>query len=103
MSKQDYRELEAYRALGKPEELCKKQGWISVKSRKKPEENQCVIVCVKVRPTLREAERQYITTATRRVSGKKIYWDEWGRFNPPLDKVTHWMPLPEPPKEDSDG
>lgn len=31
MSKQDWRELQAYRALGKPEELCKKQNWISVK------------------------------------------------------------------------
>ena len=29
-----------------------------------------------------------------------MYWILWGKSTTLTDKVTHWMPLPEPPKEE---
>ena len=30
-----------------------------------------------------------------------MYWILWGKSTTLTDKVTHWMPLPEPPKEEA--
>lgn len=91
MSKQDYRELEAYRALGKPEELCKKQGWISVKDRLPPDGRRVLVYftdCV---------------TDALNIAIARHTEDGWraGRVCP--GEVHFWMPLPTAPKEDNDG
>lgn len=57
--------------------------WISVKERL-PEEKQRVIVrCERI--------------------GTSVGWILWGEWmtdiGPSAGKITHWMPLPEPPKE----
>ena len=31
-----------------------------------------------------------------------FYGGRWEHFNPIVGDVTHWMPLPEPPKEDKE-
>ena len=57
--------------------------WISVKERL-PEEEERVLVYL-------DSNRSYTKTDTDRLINSK--WVRWGR------DVTHWMPLPEPPKE----
>ena len=58
------------------------QEWISVKDRL-PEEEARVLVYL-------DSNRNYTKTDTDRLINSK--WVRWGR------DVTHWMPLPEPPK-----
>lgn len=66
-------------------------GWISVKS-KLPEINEPVLFTG-------------INDIGNRYPAQKGYYsgDEWytfgGLWDTPLDRVTHWMPLPEPPKD----
>ena len=60
--------------------------WISVKERL-PEEKQRVIVrCERI--------------------GTSVGWILWGEWmtdiGPSAGKITHWMPLPDPPKEGCD-
>lgn len=63
---------------------CHRQSeWISIDERL-PEEGVRVLVWLKGDGS------QYTSTDTDRLSLKK--WVRWGRL------VTHWMPLPEPPK-----
>lgn len=64
--------------------------WISAKERL-PDEYTTVVVCAK------DGKLQRITTCNFNkrhfvLAGQRAYW-----------KVTHWMPLPEPPKEVQDG
>ena len=59
--------------------------WISVKDRL-PEKCQCVITYRKC-----SDDAAYMDCES--------YYGEWA-FDPPF-KVTHWMPLPEKPKEDA--
>ena len=61
----------------------RKQEWNSVEERL-PNEGVRVLVWLK------GDDRQYTSIDTDRLSFKK--WVRWGRL------VTHWMPLPEPPK-----
>lgn len=91
MSKQDYRELEAYRALGKPEELCKKQGWTNAEAWLPPNEQRVLVYftdCV---------------TDALNIAIARHTEDGWraGRICP--GDVHYWMSLPEPPKENNDG
>lgn len=58
------------------------QEWISVKDRL-PEEEARVLVYL-------DSNRSYTKTDTDRLINSK--WVRWDR------DVTHWMPLPEPPK-----
>ena len=58
------------------------QEWISVKDRL-PEEEARVLVYL-------DSNRSYTKTDTDRLINSK--WVRWGR------DVTHWMPLPDPPK-----
>lgn len=66
-------------------------GWISVKDRL-PEINEPVLFTGK-------------NDIGNRYPAQKGYYsgDEWytfgGLWDKPLDRVTHWMPLPEPPED----
>lgn len=63
------------------------QYWINVKDRL-PEEGQLVLV--------------YMPAIDFHIDIDERYSDRWSRYN--YVDVTHWMPLPEPPKgEDSDN
>lgn len=59
--------------------------WIDVKERL-PEENTRVLVFLP-----QERAMKYTSIDTDRITGGK-----WVRWN---GRITHWMPLPEPPKE----
>ena len=61
-------------------EKAKKDGWISVKDRL-PRELMCVTT----------TDGSHVRPAYRTGNAR---WSAWGD-----DKVTHWQPLPEPPKE----
>lgn len=80
--------------------------WISVKDRL-PEEmpenyGRKIIPCIvalkscypKGKPTIQKRQRQWIY----HYDGSFVGW-EWSRLG--AYRVTHWMPLPEPPKEDN--
>lgn len=79
--------------------------WISVK-RMLPEElpenaGRKIIPCIVAlqscypngKATIQKRQRQWI----HRYDGCFVGW-EWSRIG--KSRVTHWMPLPEPPKED---
>lgn len=65
--------------------------WISVKDRLPGHGKRYLVYA-----TSGDNKIGYITTASFGghfvLSGKRAYW-----------KVTHWMPLPEPPKEEKHG
>lgn len=60
--------------------------WISVKD-KLPKEFQQVIVCRE------KAKGEFVVEA-----GYKDVQDWWKVYGTRTKKVTHWMPLPEPPE-----
>lgn len=79
-------------------------GWISVKD-KLPEPEQEVLVIAHgwsnrllyIGSYQRvEAETSWLTGVTSKASD----WSLWGWSYLREPEVTHWMPLPEPPKED---
>ena len=77
--------LAAYEDTGLTPEEVQQRRWIPVEERL-PEEKQRVIVrCERV--------------------GTSVGWILWGNWmtdiGPGAGKVTHWMPLPQPPKEAS--
>lgn len=78
--------LARYEDLGEPEELQRKPEWISVEDRL-PEVDETgytyVLVCM---------DDEFITTADFTTDESFGLWEDSG-------EVTHWMPLPEPPKE----
>ena len=64
------------------------QGWISVKDRL-PDQNIRVLVW------MQDNEEEYTQIDTDRWSctmEQGYHWIRWG------NRVTHWMPLPQPPK-----
>jgi hypothetical protein len=61
--------------------------WISVKDRL-PEKNTTVIVC---------------SISDGHIQIKDFKGDEKNWITNYLEKVTHWMPLPEPPKDSTNG
>lgn len=68
--------------------------WISVKDRLPPWQGKKVLV-VNGHGDVR------IYALWKREYGNKWTWlDERGKFNH-VNDITHWMPLPEPPKEES--
>lgn len=80
------------------------EGWISVKD-KLPEPEQDVLVIAHgwsgrllyIGSYQRmEAETSWLTGVTSKASD----WSLWGWSYLREPEVTHWMPLPEPPKED---
>lgn len=101
MSKQDWRELEAYRAIGRPEELCKKQGWISVKDMLPWAKGVYLVYAPSYKGGSSTSQKNIrgVMFATWRNQTWSI---EVGYYERP-ECVTHWMPLPDPPKEDNDG
>lgn len=68
--------------------------WISVEDRL-PEFYEWVLVAAKF-----VAGPQWIATAYRNrlVNSGDWYW-WWLRYPSEIGEVTHWMPLPEPPKD----
>lgn len=70
-------------------------GWISVKDRF-PENNVTVLAyCGKTR-------KYFVGNATKYHFSDEVYWRHEGArgaMYTVTSKVTHWMPLPEPPKE----
>jgi hypothetical protein len=69
------------------------QKWISVKDRL-PENRDDVLLCRKWWNEIRNPQMGWYNE----VSG------EWFDLsNRVIHNVTHWMPLPEPPKEEKDG
>ncbi len=62
-----------------------KDGWISVED-ELPESGQCVLL---YSPKSGVGEGAWLSD--------KGYFEQW-RWNTILTNVTHWMPLPEPPK-----
>lgn len=68
------------------EKNAKKTEWISVKDRL-PEKNNIVLVCTD--------NGQYKVVLTSHLSS----YGEWISYDKNR-KVTHWMPFPEPPKEE---
>ena len=69
-----------------------KQEWISVKDRL-PEQLKEVLICFD------GYGKKSVSTATYR---NYFYGKEWlsNMMSLSVDSVTHWMPLPEPPKEE---
>lgn len=68
-------------------DLRMQQRWIPV-SERLPAENVRVLICY-----IDGGGSRGINTDTR-------HWNRWLCFGGELATVTHWMPLPEPPKED---
>ena len=68
-------------------------GWISVKDRL-PEDFQKVLVFWK------EHGEPMVDTAFWQKDAKRFDGEHWVRME---DKVTHWMPIPEPPQEVDNG
>lgn len=68
--------------------------WISVKDRL-PEYGKDVLVCDC-------NSRNYISvwSLEKDTDGGTNYWEDCRGWWQSFDEVTHWMPLPEPPKED---
>lgn len=68
--------------------------WISVKDRL-PNENECVLVIVSGKPSENiTLDGAYELAEYDPVEGWILeMWPEWGSA-----VVTHWMPLPQPPK-----
>lgn len=75
--------------------------WISVKDRI-PEDGVWVL-CVDTskRMVVAKCERQtsYYSPHSFESPGEWISWDSWHCCGSEADDPTHWMPLPEPPKE----
>lgn len=67
------------------------QEWIPV-SERLPELNTDVLVC--------DAKYGYfgVWSLGRYKNKDALYWEDDGGWFKSLDDVTHWMPLPEPPK-----
>lgn len=68
-------------------------GWISVEDKKRPLLGSLVIVCLQDEKTQRVRMSYY-----DKYKGVEIWSDMPVGF-----EVTHWMPLPEPPNEETDG
>ena len=78
--------LAEYEDLGEPEELQRKSEWISVEERLPPlDETGYTYVLVQMND-------EFITATDYTRNGGFGLWKDSG-------EVTHWMPLPEPPKE----
>ena len=71
-------------------ELLKAQKWISVKDRLP--ESSYMVVCVDINHDV------YVTQYSCRYKKFNAYDTDGGDMFA-LETVTHWMPLPEPPKE----
>lgn len=69
-----------------------KQEWISVKDRLPPDGNKPYLTCRKTVKGRTVIESRYLHTSYE--SPCVAYWE--GKKN---GEVTHWMPLPEPPKK----
>lgn len=86
-------------------------GWISVKDRL-PDEHDSLFAnnpYLKKNMWAKESDSVIVYVrfpdgTGRSTEGKLQDGKWWTRISPALEPtVTHWMPLPEPPKEDDDG
>lgn len=68
--------------------------WISVKDRL-PEEGELVLTITIARPDFPEYRLDYTIIVTH--SDNPYFWA--CRLTDECNTVTHWMPLPEPPKD----
>lgn len=81
------------------------QGWVSVKDRL-PEVDNPVIVYARGKND--SIYKIVIASMTNKnVFDTRLetepYWREPWQFFDTMYEITHWMPLPEPPKEENDG
>lgn len=65
--------------------------WISVKDRL-PDRNGWYLVCV----------WEWVTISWFDTNGKDHAWGDFATCEASTELVSHWMPLPEPPKEDAE-
>lgn len=79
----------------KVKELLKEREWISVKERLPEEGMQVLIYEGNSHENYRDIRRRI---ATYKVRENGINWYEGGQWNNGI-YTTHWMPLPQPPKE----
>lgn len=70
--------------------------WISVKDRLPQNSERVLAYCEKTK-------KYFVGNVTYRCFSDEVYWrHEWARgaMYTVTSKVTHWMPLPEPPQKD---
>lgn len=81
--------------------------WISVKKRLPDEEEKYYLCYVKGGyPCLCLWTDDRFGLRNVYINSEKKFGGEWGwsvHTKPKYDEITHWMPLPEPPKEAQDG
>ncbi len=77
--------------------VLRETAWISVKDRL-PDDDQMVLVIASGKPQQNLTLDRAIEIASYYTADSWVLeaWPEWETPN-----VTHWMPLPEPPKEDA--
>lgn len=61
--------------------------WIRIGD-SKPKEDDPVLICVQAEP--------YILIGSL-IIGSKMTWFDCDAYNIPIERVTHWMPLPQKP------
>lgn len=69
--------------------------WIRVEDGLPPPDGEDVLVAYELR-----GERVVHFAAMHKREGGAAYWGSWDSEDIyPVDNVTHWQPLPEPPKD----
>ena len=70
--------------------------WIPVTERLPPIGEDVIVFADRTTIRIWSLERYHPTIAD-------VFWEREDGYHEDTDAVTHWMPLPEPPKADKDG
>ena len=87
LSKMLDEEVEVTTALG-----CNMPVWIPVSERLPPIGEEVIVFADRTTIRIWSLERYYPTIAD-------VFWEREDGFHEDTDVVSHWMPLPEPPKD----